>query len=97
MASPGCHPAAYRPGSACSIDVGGGRTVRILGEVPRDALPPVVVPGVLHNLLAPCPGSGPLGSLTGASEQRPLKELVREVLLDLSDVDPLRLSRKMKV
>ena len=29
--------------------------------------------------------------------ERPLKDLVREVRLDLSDADPLRLSRKMKV
>ena len=36
------------------------------------------------------PARNPLG-------ERPLKDLVKEVRLDLSDADPLRLSRKMKV
>lgn len=33
----------------------------------------------------------------GPSDERPLKDLVREVRLDLSNANPLRLSRKMKV
>ena len=69
---------------------------------PRMIVPPVS-PAVEGAGARPSPQQAPVGSgLTGAPAQsspegRPLKDLVREVHLDLSDADPLRLSRKERV
>jgi hypothetical protein len=59
----------------------------------------VATPSTPPSVVAPAPSStGPTSSGSAVSlEARPLKDLVKEVRLDLSDVDPLRLSRKMKV
>jgi hypothetical protein len=72
-----------------------------------DSLPRMIVPSATPTVEGASPGHSPsaVGAGPGApkppaqspSGERPLKDLVREVRLDLSDADPLRLSRKMKV
>ncbi len=53
-------------------------------------------PGRIPSVVGADPGA-PKPLTRSPSGERPLKALVREVRLDLSDADPLRLSRKMKV
>ncbi len=53
-------------------------------------------PGLSPSAVGAGPGA-PKPPTLSPSGERPLKDLVREVRLDLSDADPLRLSRKMKV
>ena len=70
---------------------------------PPRMIVPSATPTVGEASPGPCPsavGAGPgpsKASAQNASGERPLKVLVHEVRLDLSDADPLRLSRKMKV
>ena len=69
---------------------------------PRMIVPPVspAVEGASPGSRPPEAGAGPGPNTAPAqteSDGRPLKDLVKEVRLDLSDADPLRLSRKMRV
>ena len=71
---------------------------------PPRMIVPSASPTAEGAVARPSPQGVPVGSgaakppvQTRASEERPLRDLVREVRLDLSDADPLRLSRKMKV
>ncbi len=78
------------------------------GVLPGAASPPrMIVPSASPTAEGASPGLRPSAVGVGpgpseapaqnASGERPLKVLVHEVRLDLSDADPLRLSRKMKV
>jgi hypothetical protein len=69
---------------------------------PRMLVPPAspAVEGASPGLRPSAAGAGQgptKAPAQSASGERPLKVLVHEVRLDLSDADPLRLSRKMKV
>ena len=69
---------------------------------PRMIVPPAspAVEGASPGSRPPEAGAGPGPNTAPAqteSDGRPLKDLVKEVRLDLSDADPLRLSRKMRV